>query len=122
MKTFSRVGLVLTLLTGVTAGLNAQSLKPGTWTGQGVDPGGGEFELTFDVQTVGDSLTITMVSPEGEKFELSQIRFEGKNLHFRWEPGIVVNCVLSPVDGGGYSGPCIDESGGSGVLSMTPPK
>lgn len=122
MKTFSRLGLLLALLTGITAGLNAQSLKSGTWTGSGVGPGGDEFEISFEVEASGDSIAIAIVGPGGERLPASQIRFEEGKLLFRWEPGVVVNCTLSPIEGGGFSGPCIDEEGGSGEITMIPPK
>lgn len=115
------LGLLLALLAGTTAGLQAQTMTPGTWTGKGVDPGGEEFPITFEVTTAGDSLSITMLGPDGERMELSQIRFEEGKLLFRWSPGIVIDCILSPVEGGGFSGPCTDESGGTGLITMTPP-
>lgn len=122
MKTSVRLlGLLLALIAGTTTGLEAQTLAAGTWTGKGVDPGGIEFPITFEVQTTGDSIRIDMVGPDGESMSLSQIRFEEGKLLFVWSPGVVINCVLSPVEGGGYSGPCTDESGGTGVVTMTPP-
>ena len=122
MKTAIRlVGVLLALLAGTTTGLQAQKLAPGTWTGKGVDPGGEEFPLTFDVQTTGDSIAIAMIGPDGERMELSGIKFEEGKLLFQWAPGPVINCVLSPIEGGGYSGPCTDESGGTGVITMSPP-
>jgi len=122
MKTAIRLaGVLLALLAGTTTGLQAQKLAPGTWTGKGVDPGGEEFPLTFDVQTTGDSIAIAMIGPDGERMELSGIKFEEGKLRFQWAPGPVINCVLSPIEGGGYSGPCTDESGGTGVITMSPP-
>ena len=116
------LGLLLGLVIGTTASLQAQSLASGTWTGKGVDPGGEEFPITFEVQTAGDSISITMIGPDGERMGLTDIRFEEGKLHFRWSPGIVINCVLSPVDEGSFSGPCTDDSGGTGIITMTPPK
>ena len=123
MKTPLRFfGLLIAIMVATTTGLQAQKLAPGTWTGKGVDPGGEEFPITFDVQTTGDSISIAMVGPDGERMDLSNIHFEDGKLLFRWEPGVVVNCTLSPVEGGGYSGPCTDESGGTGIITMTPPQ
>ena len=122
MKTSHRfLGLLLVFLVSATTGLEAQKLAPGTWTGKGVDPGGEEFPLSFDVQTSGDSLAITLIGPDGERMELSDIRFDEGKLLFRWAVGIAIDCVLSPVEGGGFSGPCTDENGGTGALTMTPP-
>jgi hypothetical protein len=123
MKTAIRLlGVLLVLFVGATTGLQAQKLAPGTWTGKGVDPGGEEFPFTVEVQSAGDSLTMAIVGPDGEGLALNNIRFTDGKLLFQWEPGVVVNCELSPVEGGGYSGPCSDESGGSGVITITPPQ
>ena len=122
MRTSVRLlGLLLAVLAGPATGLAAQSLTPGTWTGKVVDPGGDEIPIDFEVQTIGDSIAIAMIGPDGEKSPFTQVRFEEGKLLFRWEPGVVVNCILSPVDGGGFSGPCTDESGGTGNITMTPP-
>jgi hypothetical protein len=123
MKSSVRViGLLLALFAAGVTGLQAQRMAQGTWTGKGVDPGGEEFPITFEVASAGDSLSIMIVGPDGESMALSKIRFEEGKLLFTWEPGVVVNCVLSPVEGGGYSGPCTDENGGSGIITMTPPQ
>jgi hypothetical protein len=116
------LGLLLALVVASTTGLQAQKLASGTWTGKGVDPGGEEFPITFEVQTTGDSISIAMVGPDGERMALTEIHFEEGKLLFTWEPGVVVKCTLSPVDGGGYSGPCTDDSGGTGIITMTPPQ
>ena len=115
-------GLLLALVVAATTGLQAQKLAPGTWTGKGVDPGGEEFPITFEVQATGDSVSMAMIGPDGERMDLTEIHFEDGKLLFKWSPGPVISCALSPVEGGGYSGPCTDESGGTGVITMTPPQ
>lgn len=123
MRTTLRLLVLLSgLVLGTAASLRAQSLASGTWTGKGVDPGGEEFPITFEVQTAGDSISIAMIGPDGERMALTDIRFEEGKLLFRWSPGPVINCVLSPVEEGGFSGPCTDDSGGTGIITMTPPK
>jgi hypothetical protein len=116
------LGLVLALMVGSLTSLDAQSLADGTWTGKGVDPGGDEFPLSFEVSHSGDSLQIAMVGPDGERMPLTRIRFEEGKLLFTWEPGPRIDCTLSPVEGGGFSGPCTDEDGGTGIITMTPPQ
>lgn len=118
------LGLLLALIVATTTGLaaQAQKLASGTWTGKGVDPGGEEFPFTVEVENTGDSLSMALIGPDGERLALSEIRFSEGKLLFRWEPGVVVNCELSPVEGGGYSGPCSDESGGTGQITITPPQ
>jgi hypothetical protein len=116
------LGLLLALIVASTTGLQAQKLASGTWTGKGVDPGGEEFPITFEVQTTGDSISIAMVGPDGERIDLTEIHFADGKLLFKWSPGPIISCELSPVDGGGYSGPCTDDSGGTGIITMTPPQ
>jgi hypothetical protein len=115
------LGLLVALLAGATTGLTAQSLASGIWTGKGVGPGGEEFPITFEVDGSSDSVAITIVTPDGEKLVASEIRFEEGKLLFKWEPGVVVSCTLSPADDGGFSGPCADEEGGTGTITMIPP-
>jgi len=123
MRTTVRLaGLLLAILAGTTTGLNAQKLASGTWTGNGVGPEGETFDISFDVQTSGDTLSIAMLGPNGERMPLTDIKFEEGKLLFRWDPDIVINCALSPVEGGGFSGPCTDVDGGTGVVTMNPPK
>jgi hypothetical protein len=123
MKTALRfLGLLAALLVVTSSGLASQQLASGTWTGKGVDPGGEEFPFTVEVQNSGDSLTMSLIGPDGEQLALTNIRFNEGKLLFQWEPGVVVNCELSPVEDGGYSGPCSDESGGTGTLTITPPQ
>ena len=123
MKNLLRLlGLALCLVIGTVTTGEAQTMTPGTWTGKATDPGGDSIDLTFDVQLNADTLSIFIHGPDGEKAPLTKIRFEQGKLLFTWEPGIVVNCELSPVEGGGFSGPCTDESGETGQISMTPPK
>jgi hypothetical protein len=111
------------VLTGVSAsGLAAQKLEVGAWTGTGVGPSGEAADVSFDVRMNGDTLMIDLNGPDGQSMPLTDIRFEEGKLLFTWEPGVVVKCVLSPVEGGGYDGPCTDENGGSGRLTMVPPK
>jgi hypothetical protein len=116
------LGLLLALVLATTTGLQAQKLTPGTWTGKGVDPGGEEFPFTVEVENAGDSLSMALIGPDGERLPLTNIRFNEGKLLFQWEPGVVVNCELSPIDGGAYSGPCSDESGGTGQITITPPQ
>ncbi len=122
MRSAVRVLALLALLSGATTGAEAQGLKSGTWSGTGAGPGGEAFDITFEVRNDGDSLSIALIAPDGESFPLSQIRLEEGKLLFQWEPGVVVNCVLVPGEGGSFSGPCTDEEGGTGTLTMVPPQ
>jgi hypothetical protein len=123
MRIRSRVAVLTLALIGATAlTLQAQSLKTGTWTGKGIAPEGEEFAITLDVQMKGDTLVIAMHAPDGAILPLTNIRFEDSKLLFTFTPGVVVNCTLSPVEGGGYSGPCTDEEGGTGEITMMPPE
>ena len=121
--TLRLLGLVALLAAGSLTTLHAQTLESGKWTGTVVDPGGQSHEVSFDVQTVGDSLKISMTGgPESSTFAFRDIRFDNGKLLFTWEPGSPVNCVLEPVPTGGFSGPCTDEEGEGGVMTLVPPK
>ena len=122
-KLLRLVCLVAVLGAGSLSVANAQKLETGTWTGTVVDPGGQSYDVTFVVQTAGDSLKIDMTGgPEGATFPFLDIRFDNGKLMFQWEPGSPVNCTLEPVATGGFSGPCTDDDGESGLLTMVPPK
>ncbi|MEO8294739.1 MAG: hypothetical protein ABI613_04415 [Gemmatimonadota bacterium] len=114
--------LLLALFLGSVTRLNAQKLESGTWTGAIVDPGGESVDVTYLVLTAGDTLKISLAAPEGHSAEFTNIRFEGGNLLFSWEPGIQIDCVLMPGEAGSFSGACTDASGESGHMTMAPPK
>ena len=105
---------------------SAQSLDEGTWTGTMETPGGDMVDLTYEVQKDGDSLMIALIPPEGagadqDRYAFSDIRMEDGNLVFWWQPGPRVDCVLEPIEDGGYDGECSTEGGESGYLTMMPP-
>ena len=115
--------LTLTLAPAATA----QSLEEGMWTGTMTPPGDGDgVDIGYEVKMDGDVLMIALVPPadagaEADRYEFSEIRMEDGNLVFWWQPGPRVDCVLEPIDGGGFEGECSDSSGDTGILSMHPP-
>ena len=111
----------MVLVAAAATQLEAQKLETGTWTGTISDPDGESFSISFEVQNTSDTLAVTMVGPGGERMAFSNIRFDEGKLLFTWEPGVAINCALSPVERGGYSGPCTDEEGKTGQITMTPP-
>jgi hypothetical protein len=122
MKNVARVlGLVL-VLCAATTNVQAQSLKQGTWDGKAAGPDGHEIAVTFEVKSTGDSLSISLLVPEGPKVPFSMVRFEEGKLLYQLELGVTINCVLSPLDGGAFGGPCTDAEGGTGSMTMTPPR
>ena len=51
----------------IVPSLQAQDLQTGTWTGTVTPPNGEVFEITYDVENVNDTLTVTMNSPIGPR-------------------------------------------------------
>lgn len=104
-----------------TASAHGQSLKPGTWTGTIAPPGSEPFDVTYDVVFEGDSLTITVHAPPGDR-PFHDIEVSENELTFWFEPGPPVNCVLAKQEDGSYAGDCLDDGGSAGHLTMVPPK
>ena len=106
----------------VPAALAAQRLTPGRWTGTITPPNQGAIEAVFDVRMSGDTTKITLSAGPLES-EASEIKVEANRLLFTFRPGDdTVKCILLLHDDKSYSGDCLDEQGGKGVIVMTPPK
>ena len=106
----------------VPAALAAQRLTPGRWTGTITPPNEGAIEAAFDVRMSGDTTKITLSAGPLES-EASEIKVEANRLLFTFRPGDnIVKCILLLHDDRSYSGDCIDEQGGKGVIVMKPPK
>lgn len=100
-----------------------QELPLGTWSGAMSAPGGQPIPVSFEVGRAGGSLSIVMssVQVEGEII-FNDVRLEGDQLTFWWEPGIRVECTLTRNEAGTFEGGCSDGSGsGEGLLRMIPP-
>ena len=104
------------------AALAAQKLTPGTWTGTISPPDQGTLEASFVVRMSGDTTKITMKA-DGREIEVSDVKVEATRLLFSFTPGgDTVRCTLLLKDDKSYSGDCLDEQGGKGVIVMKPPK
>ena len=113
------IGLAALLL---PASLAAQKLTAGTWTGTVTPPDGPTLEVTFDVRVSGDTTKITLKGPPGE-FPLGDVKVEPTRLLFSFSPGgDTVRCTLLLKEDKSYSGDCLDDRGGKGVIVMRPPK
>jgi hypothetical protein len=99
-------------------------LQPGQWTGTVTPPDGGLFDLVFAVAQVGDSVKIDLsISEMAVTFPLSDIRLQGTSLSFRFlAEDDDITCKLEKKATGSYEGTCADATGGSGPMTMTPPK
>lgn len=106
---------------GATAAVHGQSLEPGTWTGTIAPPGSNPFDVTYDVVVKGDTLTITVHAPPGDR-PFHDIKTSENELTFWFEPGPRVDCVLAKQEDGSYAGDCVDRDGSVGHLTMVPPK
>jgi len=104
------------------ASLAAQKLTPGTWTGTISPPDQGALDATFVVRMAGDTTKITLKA-DGRVVEASDVKVESTRLLFSFAPGdATVKCTLLLRDDKSYSGDCLDDKGGKGVIVMKPPK
>ena len=70
------------------------------------------------------ALSIVMRSAQVEgDMPFQDVRLEGSELTFWWNPGVRVNCALARTPPGGFEGSCAGEGGpeGAGRISMVPP-
>jgi len=100
----------------------AQSIKVGTWTGTMTPPNGETSDVKYEVEIIGDSLSITLISAAMGNFPLQDIQLEKGKLVFSWNPGLQIDCSLNLQNDGRYEGQCIDANEGKGKLTMVPPK
>ena len=121
MRTLLAALAMSTVTFGPTAAVHAQSLEPGTWTGTIAPPGNDSFDVTYDVVVKGDSLTITVHAPPGDR-PFRDIKTSENQLTFWFEPGPRVDCVLAKHEDGSYSGDCVAQDGSVGHLTMVPPE
>ena len=121
MRSLHRILIGLATLV-LPAALAAQKLTPGTWTGTITPPNEGTIEAAFDVRMSSDTTKITLRAGPLES-EASEIKVEPNRLLFTFRPGEnIVKCILLLHDDKSYSGDCLDEQGGKGVIVMKPPK
>lgn len=106
----------------VVPGLQAQDLVSGKWTGTVVDPDGEVFNVTYDIETANDTLTVLMNSLMGQ-FPLRNINVDGDHITFTWSTRVAkLNCDLERQEDGSYTGDCVFGNGNSAQLLMAPPK
>jgi len=104
------------------ASLAAQKLAPGTWTGTITPPDQSAMEASFIVRMSGDTTKITLKA-DNHELEAADVKLDATVLRFSFSPGdSTVRCTLQLRDDKSYSGDCIDEHGGKGVIVMKPPK
>ena len=122
MKRFSVVPLLVTsLMMSMTVTGAAQDLADGTWTGSMHTPGAPKgIAVTYSVSHSDNQLRIAMATPMGSQ-SFKNVEFSDGWLTFTWTPGPAVRCRLEPQANGGFAGGCVDDTGGTGRLSMMPP-
>ncbi len=122
-KTFASFAATA-LIAGVTAlPAAAQQLPYGGWTGTMTPPGGQPVNVTYEVGQLDGALAIVMRAlMVQEVIPFHEVRAQGDELTFWWEPGIRVDCTLRRTATGSFEGPCSDGSDrGAGMLTMVPP-
>ena len=102
--------------------LHAQKLTTGTWTGTVAPPDADAIPATFAVSMSGDTTRI-MVTVEPGSFPFYDVKVLADRITFWFEPGDAhVNCTLMLGELGVFKGDCVDSDGGTGVITMVPPK
>jgi hypothetical protein len=118
MKPIAPLGLcAVASLVAFHAG--AQTLAPGTWTGALKIAGASAIAVEYVVQSVGDSLAVTMKSARGPASPVTDLTIGERDLAFRWGG---FSCALQQKGGNKYEGTCSTSDGTSGELTLTAPK
>ena len=123
-RTAAGLAIVTLLGTWVTTPVGAQELERGTWTGTMSPPGSPSVAVTYEVGETDGALSIVMSVPEvGQSMAFSDVKLNGDELTFWWEPGPRVDCTLLRKEDGSFEGICTEGSGpdGEGTLTMLPP-
>lgn len=123
-KIASTLGAAALLALAAAAPADAQELLSGTWTGTMAPPGASGIPVTFDVGETAGALSIVMRSAQVEgDMPFQDVRLDGSELTFWWDPGVRVNCTLERTAAGGFDGTCAGEAGpeGAGRITMVPP-
>ena len=119
------LGLATVLTLSVAPPARAQELTPGTWTGTMAPPGAPTgIPVTFVIGRTDGALSIVMRSAQVEgDMPFQDVRLDGSELTFWWEPGVRVDCALQRTEAGGFAGDCTGVSGpdGAGRITMVPP-
>lgn len=123
-KTTAALGTAAVLALWPVAQAGGQELPEGTWTGTMSPPGAEAIPVTFEVGASNGAVSIVMRSAQVEgEMPFQDVRVDGDQLTFWWEPGVRVNCALERTEAGGFTGACTGESGpeGAGTITMVPP-
>ena len=100
----------------------AQSLTAGTWTGSVTPTDEEPLAITYEVQVAGDSINITIHTPDRGSYPVENARYQADTLTFSFQPGFKAQCSLSKRDDDSLSGECVSEGGMTAILTMIPPK
>jgi hypothetical protein len=108
------------MLSALAAPAGAQELPHGTWTGTMTPPGGQPLSVAYEVGLVDGALVVAMRSVlVQEVIRFQDVRLEGDELTFWWEPGVRVDCTLRRTETGSYEGTCAEPGGPAGTARMT---
>ena len=122
MRSLHKVLIGLVTVVVMPATLAAQKLTPGTWTGTISPPNEGAMDASFVVRTRGDTTSLTLQAGPME-LAASDVKVEAARLLFTFKAeDTTVSCILALHDDKSYSGDCLDDKGGKGVIVMKPPK
>lgn len=119
-----RVLLGALCVLALPAGVSAQKLATGQWTGTASDPNGQSTAITVDISYAGDTAKAVMKIAElPVDLVWQNLKLAAGKLTFSIAVGNnSLNCSLNAGEAGAYSGACTDDGGGSGAISISPPK
>lgn len=114
--------LAVLVLAAAPASIHAQKLETGRWTGTIAPPDADVVSVTFDVSMSGDTTRI-VANGEMGSFTFVGVKVLADRITFTFDPGDThVSCTLMLIEQGSYKGDCLDSAGGTGVITMHPPK
>lgn len=122
LRIFAVLALVVTTATAATAQEAPAKIATGTWTGSVTPPGQERVDVSFDVTSKNDTISITINAGGHGTFKAEDIKFETTRLVFSFTPGPKVLCVLTRKDDTSFAGDCTEDSGDVAQIVMIPPK
>ena len=123
MKTLRFIFLSLfVLFAGNSSIASAQELESGTWIGSVFLPDDQFIEVSYEVVSNTDSLSIDIAAPAFGKLPFSDIEISESAITFKFRPGPLVFCALERISDGSYEGTCAPEGEEEALMIMSPPK
>jgi glyoxylase-like metal-dependent hydrolase (beta-lactamase superfamily II) len=95
-------------------------LRTGKWSGTLTLPDGTVMKPMFDIAVSAGAMTID-ISADGRTIPAADIKSDGTNLSFRFQPGPMIPCTLKKREDGAYAGTC-SFGATDGPIVLLPPR